>query len=322
MQIVIPGILNAGDEIAVIAISEGLQLLHENLISKAIQTLEQRGLRVTLPTCYREKSAHTLQRIREKVATLHAAFVNPNVKGILIGLGGVSALEMLPYIDFALIRKNSKPICGFSDATIILNAIYAQTGVITFYGPMLFSFAANADIDYTWEFFQNALLSATAFEIRPAIKWGNYDELNSSRKNRGFHVLRAGNATGVLVGGHVPSFNLLQGTPYLPPLSDAILLVEICGRYGKDTAGKLMQYLNALLMQKGADRLQGLIIGRLYHQEGTSEDELHEMLLSHPLLQHIPIITNVDVGHTIPMVTLPIGGRVSISQHTITVEER
>ncbi|TWF42869.1 muramoyltetrapeptide carboxypeptidase LdcA involved in peptidoglycan recycling [Chitinophaga polysaccharea] len=322
MQTVIPGILKAGDEIAVIAISQGLEILHENLITKAVQTLEGRGLRVTLPPGHREKSTRTQQGIREKVATLHAALASPSVRGILIGLGGVSALEMLPYIDFDLVRKNPKPICGFSDATIILNAIYAQTGVITFYGPMLFSFAANTDICYTWEFFQNVLFSTAAFEIRPAIKWGNYDELNGSRKNQGFHVLRAGNATGVLVGGHVPSFNLLQGTPYLPSLNNAILFVEICERYRKDSAGKLMQYLNSLLLQKGADELQGLIVGRFYHQEGVLENELYEMLLSHPLLQHIPIITNVDIGHTTPMVTLPIGGRVSISQHTIAVEER
>lgn len=316
MKTIYPNILKTGDKIAVVAISEDMSALPGPLVQKAVRELETYGLTASLPGSGPSNS------IGERLTALHAAFADPEVKAVLIGLGGVSAVEILPYIDFHLIRENPKIICGFSDATIILQAIYAKTGLTTWYGPMLFSFAANADKNYTREAFQQALFSRFSFGIKPASGWSNYDELDNRRKNHGFHVLRAGHGHGVLVGGHVPSMNLLQGTSYLPSLREAVLFIEICGRYGKDTAGKFMQYLNGLLLQQDADQLQGLLIGRFYHQADVSYDNLHEMLLSHPLLQHIPIIANVDFGHTTPMATLPIGGRVIISQDTITVEAR
>ncbi|SKA48103.1 Muramoyltetrapeptide carboxypeptidase LdcA (peptidoglycan recycling) [Chitinophaga eiseniae] len=322
MGILVPEVLKVADEIVVIAVSEGLHALPGNLIRKAVGELESHGLKVTVSDDLTGNAEVTSDSIIKRAMLLNDAFANPSVKAVLIGLGGVSAIEILPYIDFELIKKNPKPLCGFSDATIVLNAIYARTGLITYYGPMLFSFVANADIDYTWDAFKRALFSKSSFEIKPAVKWGNYNELKGERINTGFRIVREGSAVGRLTGGHVPSFNLLQGTPYFPSLEGAVLFVEICERYGNDTAGKLKQYINALLLQNGADKLKGLMVGRFYHQQGGAPDDISDMLLSHALLQDIPVITNVDIGHTTPMVTLPIGGQVRMEQGRITIEAR
>jgi muramoyltetrapeptide carboxypeptidase LdcA involved in peptidoglycan recycling len=139
--------------------------------------------------------------------------------------------------------------------------------------------------------------------------------------NEGYQVIREGHADGILVGGHLPSLNLLQGTRYLPELEGAVLFVEICDRYGKDAVSKLNQYLDALLLQKGADGLKGLLVGRLLKEEAVSSDELTASLLARGNLKHIPIIINVDFGHTTPMVTLPVGGRISIDKDQLRVEQ-
>jgi muramoyltetrapeptide carboxypeptidase len=95
--------------------------------------------------------------------------------------------------------------------------------------------------------------------------------------------------------------------------------MEICDRYGKDTVAKFNQYLDALLLQKGADGLAGLLVGRLLKEAAVSSDELKASLLARENLTHLPIVMNVDFGHTTPMVTLPIGGRISIQSDQLLI---
>ena len=187
---------------------------------------------------------------------LHAAFKDPQVAAILIGVGGTHAIELLPWLDFELIRAHPKPIYGFSDATILLNAIYAVTGMTTYYGPLFFSFAVNADLHSTLDYWQRALFSKKPYALTPAARWGNYMDLNKDLVNEGYQVVREGNADGKLVGGHLPSL----------------------------------------------------------------KDELKASLLSRENLKHLPVVMNVDFGHTTPMVPLPIGGRISIDKEQLYIE--
>ena len=101
----------------------------------------------------------------------------------------------------------------------------------------------------------------------------------------------------------------------------ALLFIEICDRYGKDAVGKLSQYLGALMLQKGADKLKGVLIGRFFKDEAVIPDDIKAVLLSREDLKDIPIIVNVDFGHTTPMVTLPVGGRISILKDQIIISE-
>jgi muramoyltetrapeptide carboxypeptidase len=312
MERIYPSPLKPGDNICVVAVSGSVAELHQNLINKAVDVLRSLELAVSFSAHSMEKRKTGAADLENRLADLHDAFANPEVAAILIGVGGTNAIEMLPYMDFDLIRAHPKPICGFSDATVILNAIYSRTGIITYYGPMLFSFVVNIDPDYTLDYLRNALFLRSAYTLTPAIKWGNYTDLHSDMVNKGYQVIRKGDADGLLVGGHLPSLNLLQGTVYLPELEDAILFIEICERYGKSTIDKLGQYLGALMLQKGADKVRGLLVGRLVNDDTVTTDDLKNALLSRADLKDIPIIINVDFGHTTPMVTLPVGGRINI----------
>lgn len=58
----------------------------------------------------------------------------------MTSIGGYNCNQLLPHIDYDLIKNNPKKLCGFSDITALLNAIYAKTGIITYYGPHFFEF--------------------------------------------------------------------------------------------------------------------------------------------------------------------------------------
>lgn len=49
--------------------------------------------------------------------------------------GGYNCNSVFDYLDFDIIKSNPKIICGYSDPTSLINAIYAKTGLVTFHGP-------------------------------------------------------------------------------------------------------------------------------------------------------------------------------------------
>lgn len=62
-----------------------------------------------------------------------------SVQMLLFGGGEVSN-ELLPYIDYALIREHPKLICSYSDSTTLLNAIHFMCGLPVFYGASVRTF--------------------------------------------------------------------------------------------------------------------------------------------------------------------------------------
>jgi len=62
-------------------------------------------------------------------------------------------------------------------------------------------------------------------------------------------------------------------------------------------------------------KVQALIIGRFQKEAHVNEDLLRTILLQKNTLKNIPIIANIDFGHTDPKITLPIGRKVSINSN-------
>ena len=92
-----------------------------NLSAK--ETLENLGFRVSFSEHYLESDMLYSSSIKSRVADLHAAFADDSVDAILATIGGFNSNELLPYLDYDLIAKHPKIICGYSDSTAFLNAI-------------------------------------------------------------------------------------------------------------------------------------------------------------------------------------------------------
>lgn len=91
--------------------------------------------------------------IQSRVEDLHNAFLDKNVKAILTCIGGFNVNQILEYIDYSIIKNNPKIICGFSDITALINAIFAKTGLVTYHGTHFSSFGFEKDIEYTNQYF-------------------------------------------------------------------------------------------------------------------------------------------------------------------------
>lgn len=155
MKKIIPNKLKKGDEIRVIAPSRSMTILREDCIKIAVERLEKEGFKVTfgknVMDCFDKN--YVCGSIEKRVKDLEEAFSDKNVKAILTVIGGFNSNQILPYINYDIIKENPKIICGYSDITILLDAIYTKTGLVTYYGPHFSSFGMKKGFEYTLEYF-------------------------------------------------------------------------------------------------------------------------------------------------------------------------
>jgi muramoyltetrapeptide carboxypeptidase LdcA involved in peptidoglycan recycling len=104
------------------------------------------------------------------------------------------------------------------------------------------------------------------------------------------------------------SFCRLQGSDFFPSLNGAILFLESPGD-GKASLMALDNCLRSLSFQKGFESVRGIAIGRYPRNSLINRNNLTELFRQIAAVSSIPIVANVDFGHTTPVMTIPIGGR-------------
>lgn len=308
----IPVKLKVGDEIRIVAPSRSAKILSEEGVEQAKKRLENLGLVVTFGKNIFESDIQNSSSIEKRVQDIHEAFQDSNVKGILTVIGGFNSNELLPFLDYELISKNPKVFCGFSDITAIATAITTQAGFITYSGPHFSSFQMEKAQEYQTNFFKKCVMQSEVYSVESSLEWSD-DAWFLDQDNRNFEqaiwkTYSEGSAKGTLFGGNLCTLNLLQGTQYMPSLKDTILFIEddeltIPEIFARD--------LTSLLQV--ATNIKALVIGRFQRVSKMSEEQLHFILDKHPILKEIPVLYDVNFGHTQPIFTFPIGGEVEIN---------
>lgn len=325
MKKIIPESLKSGDEIRVIAPATGIKILSEECLNLARQRLEAMGLKVTFGrnTTADNWDMSGSTSIEKRLEDLHEAFADQNVKGIFTAIGGSNSNQLLSAIDYKLIAANPKVFCGFSDITALLNAIYAQTGMITFSGPHFSSFGMLKGIDYTIDNMKKILFENKTNNLTPSAEWSDdlwfIDQQNRQFiKNEGYWYLQTGKANGTLVGGNLGTFNLLLGTKFRPAFEkDTILFIE--DTEGSDIADFTRNF-QALIQQPDFENVKGILIGRFQKNSKVSREQLEFMVKRFEKdLKEIPVTANLDFGHSTPLLTIPVGGQAIINEAQISL---
>ena len=125
--------LKPGDEIRVIAPSRNLTEVWNVAHHHAVNFWQKEGFQLTFSKHSSETNQFHSSSISSRVEDLHEAFSDPNVKMVITCLGGFNANQLLRHLDYELIANNPKILCGYSDITALLNAIYAKTGLVTYH---------------------------------------------------------------------------------------------------------------------------------------------------------------------------------------------
>ena len=305
-EVVAPPRLQAGDHLRVVAPAQSLlPKVTPDRRSRAVQRLESLGLTVSFGKHVLEIDEFKSTTVSHRIEDLHEAFADTDVKAIMAVSGGTTSNQLLQHIDYQLIKNNPKIICGLSDITALVNGIYRKTGLVTYYGPHFSSLTAKHDIAYTLDYFQRCLFSPDPFELIPAPYFYNSPFEDERLLNEGYWVINEGEAEGTLVGGNFLTLNFLQGSEFMPNEARSICFLEDNGPEG---VKNVQNQLQSLINQPRFDKIRGLIIGRFKKETGMTKDLLTKIIKTKEALKDIPVIANVDFGHTSPMVTLPVGG--------------
>jgi len=314
MQKIYPKKLMVGDEVRVIAPVRSMAIISKESQEIANKRFADLGLKLSFGKHVNELDDFTSTTIESRIGDFHEAFKDSNVKAVLTVIGGFNSNQLLRYIDWELIKNNPKIFCGYSDVTALNNAIFAKTGLITYSGPHYSSFGQELYFDYTLDYFKKCLFSEDQFEIKASDNWSD-DSWYKNQKDRqliqnsGWLVINEGKAEGTLLGANLCTFNLLQGSEYLPDLSNSILFLE------DDDESQPHDFdrdLQSVLHLFGFPKVKGLVIGRFQKASNMSVDKLIKIVKTKQELNSIPIIANVDFGHTDPKITFPVGGMVKI----------
>src|SRR5210317_1073015 len=250
--------------------------------TSGIKQLTESGFNVINP-----EFPQALPSPREKAEQIHAAFAEPGIDMILALRGGYSAMKILPFLDFELIRKHPKIIAGFSDLSALLNPIFERTGQVALHAPMLIN------LDTPTAFTLNSLINAVK----------GYPEKNLL-KGAPCKVYQPGSTAGILKGGNLITLTALIDTDWEVETPGAILFLE-------DVDEELHQvdrYLTQWILAGKFKDIKALIIGDF---RGLRSKQVYDILASQMEL-NFPVVHCPYIGHVANKITLPIGAEVEL----------
>lgn len=307
---IFPRKLKVGDEIRVIAPSFSMTKIPDNVRKIAEERFASVGIKITYGKHTGENDMYESSSVESRLGDLMDAFGDKKVAGIITAVGGYNSNYLLDQIDWEVIKNNPKFFCGMSDITVLSNAFLAKTGLVTYSGPNFRNFGQEKYYEYTWEYFKKILFESEPIEITKSESWSDdkwvKDQSNRKLvKNRGWWVINDGEAEGEIIGGNLCSLNLLQGTEYMPDIANKILFIE---DDSMSTVGEFSRNWQSLMHLKEFASVKGVVFGRFQKKTKMTEKLLAGLIKMKPELNKIPVIGNVDFGHTDPKITFPVGG--------------
>ena len=324
-----PKHLSRGDKVAVVSLSSGIlgepQLIHKYRIAK--ERLERDyGLRVrAMPNALR--GADYLYRHPEaRAQDLTDAFRDPEIRAVICAIGGDDTIRLLPFIDFDILRANPKIFTGFSDTTTN-HFMMRKAGLVSYYGLSLMCDVAEyvSINEYTRDMMERTLFSPQptldipcsgfcAFE-QEKVPWAEENQTipRPRRKNTGYQVLQgSGKVEGELLGGCLDVFVELMGTALWPAPQEwegKLLLLETSE---EDMPNELLRwYLRGLQAQGILSRVSGIVFGKPAAEDkfDSYQEVLRQVVGFEAGRPELPILYNVNVGHSYPIGVFPLGLR-------------
>jgi muramoyltetrapeptide carboxypeptidase len=264
--------------------------------------LEARGYTVVVHAQNYLKEGQLAGSDAARAEAIMDMFVDRTIDAVICARGGTGSIRLLDRLDYKLIRRNPKPFIGYSDITVLLQAITKRCGFATYHGPMLVSFVPDPAPGMIDE-----MLTVVGGKKTTRLKFPKTESI------------RPGRVEGLLVGGNITLLEYLIGTPYDWSAKDAILFLE-------DTEEVIYKMADKLQHMKLAGKFAGvraIIVGEMvdigdgetgYARKGDKPfgKTLREIFLD-ILPSDVPLCFDFPCGHGKYHTTLPVGAEVKLT---------
>lgn len=289
---ILPKALKVGDTIGVVAPSN--PIIDENIEEMEIarKIIEEKGFKVKYSKNLFSNTNGYSASAKEKAEDINSMFEDKEVKMIWCAKGGENSNSVFDYLDYEMIKKNPKIICGFSDITSITNIISSKTGLVTFSGTN-FKTIATDETDYSLKQILNRFVEK---------------KLELGEKEDKYVAIHEGKGEGELIGGNLSLTRGLVEGKYKIDFQDKILFIEELGfETGPALASNYLYYMK----QNGVfDKIKGLWIGNYEHESNISLEKIVLDVLDNEY--DFPIIKSNNFGHIDTKTVIPIGTKAKI----------
>lgn len=288
-----PQKLKIGDTIGVVAPSSPIIGNNIEELNKAKEIVEKSGFKVKYSKNLFSNTNGYSSTAKEKAEDINEMFADKEVKMIWCAKGGNNSNSTFEYLDYELIKKNSKIICGYSDITSITNMITEKTGLVTFSGTN----------------FKTIATDETDFSYKQALSRFVNGSLELGTENEEYITIQEGKTSGELIGGNLSLIRGMVAGKYSLDFTDKILFLEELG-FETDPAGTSNNLY--YMKQNGVfDKIKGLWIGNYEHESGISLEKIITDVLEGEY--KFPIIKSNNFGHIERKTVIPIGTKAEIN---------
>ncbi len=307
MNIIKPAKLTKGNTVGIVTVSAPEPATEPEWFKRGVDSLIKQGYEVKTSPVAESQHGYLASDEKSMAKDVNNFFADDEIAAIICSGGGVNANRLLPHLDYELIKNNPKVFLGVSNPSVLLNAIYAMTGLVTFHGPsVVWDFGSPDGLpEYTSKHLWPLLEGSGSGPIEPRSKW---------------YWWRPGTARGRLVGGNLISIQGLIGTKWIPNWFNHILFWEDIGK----TTNRLDMMLTHFRDIGVFEQISGMVIGELVNcPPPDGGQELDDMLQDIIGEYSFPVLCRVDIGHTADKATLPLGIEAELhsDKNTFTIVE-
>jgi muramoyltetrapeptide carboxypeptidase len=270
-------------------------------LETGVRWLQQAGYEVrsgtTVSGLHGYFPASDLDRAADFMAMVH----DRSIQAIWFARGGYGSARILEHVDWAAVRRSGKLFIGYSDITALALASFRGRSPLWMYGPVVTELGAP-DCCHMAGF--RRLLRGEPDTVR----------------FRSHQVVVPGRARGMLLGGNLSVLVHLLGTPYMPSLRRAILVLEDVG----EETYRLDRLLTHLKMSGALANVAGICLGqfnppastRKYPGDRPFQEAVQEILGS----LNLPVVQGLPFGHIDRKRVLPLGGLAVLNTANRTLE--
>lgn len=275
-------------------------------MARGIEILRSWGLEVELGEHVYAKYGYLAGTDAQRLADLNAALNDPGVRGVFAARGGYGAQRIVDAIDVSGLRRDPRVVVGFSDITSIHGRLGRETGLVTFYGPMV-----------NWSDARTGPESAEA--LRSAVMTTAPVTIARDPAETAAPVVVPGRASGPLLGGNLTMLSTSLGAADAPRFDDAILFFE-----DVDEAPYSIDRMVTELRRVGVlSRVAGVVVGQITNSVGGAGEWDAAAVLKDRLYDlGVPVLGGLRLGHGNGQLTVPLGALATIDAEagTLTVE--
>ncbi|MEU5721552.1 LD-carboxypeptidase [Micromonospora sp. NPDC047738] len=282
-----PPVLRAGDTVMLVSPSGPTR---PERVARGIELLTGWGLRPVLaPNAY-ARQGYLAGGDELRAADLNAAFADPEVRGVICTRGGYGAQRVVDLIDMAAVRRDPKVVAGFSDITALQFALWRGARLAGVHGP-----------GAAWLDDRTPLRSAES--LHAALMTTGPVTVEAVREEETYPVRVPGRAEGRLLGGNLCLITASIGTPDMPDLTGAVLLIEEV----QEPPYKVDRMLTHLRRCGALAGIAGVAVGQFTECADGWDTTIVDVLAERLGDLGVPVLGGLPIGHGVGQLTVPVG---------------